>query len=370
MSKAPKPEPKATPKKEPEVMAADQKATAQTAQQAAQQAKPTSTSIAEYVKKGAIQPKAVGLKIVKELNTWELDKYNAERAMLEVETRDRTRRVDCVAAICYSADRDNNIKEMLRLVNGKKGDKSKVKDRIEVALGIREIKVSEDGVQTYPYIPEVHEMMFLKEGEKEGSQTAKGKETFRTNYTNFIFDCIRMAHVVEEQKVMITIETRQIEDKTGRMREEKNIRVSDKPGSKGVLERFGMDSVVLDGKKSVFVGMEGDKERHEELKAIPGFAEMARWSRDVGEQAATPGSGKASKKGGSAGNTADVSVQGKDQLHTLIDNAKSMALTVSKVEISNPDLYDALVRLRDVINEAVAKRLDPELQKKVSGKAA
>jgi hypothetical protein len=159
-------------------------------------------------------------------------------------------------AFIKAATADKNIK--LEDVYLEKSAKlNDLRQRCEVAVGIKVAKKGEDGVERYEMAEWTHDV--LPQPKEDKSQPGfQAKENFRSNFAAAMTKCIKAAHAVMVKQIQVT------EDKaTG------TLLVS----GKAIKEHFNVDQVALNEKREV---QQDGKEV--KLAKIPSFTELARIS--------------------------------------------------------------------------------------------
>ncbi len=197
---------------------------------------------------------------------------------------------------------------------------SQLRQKLEVAVGIRVANRQPDGTDKVELAPWTSEFL-PQPGENKESDEWRKKENFRTNFSAVFKKAMGAAHAI-----MLKGITASEDKKTG------HLLIS----GKTVKERFGTDSVLLNEKREY---KEGD--RKVTLNKIPSFTELARISAEsVGKTLQTRVDSRA-KTGGPV-TEADI-----------IKSVQSLQVVLTKLKGFGDDLATALEGLQDTIEKAL-----------------
>jgi hypothetical protein len=214
----------------------------------------TKTAVA-YVNKNAISAD-VGQKAVM---AWKATKDTDQKISELSEQNNRQKGAALkmlTLAFIKAAQADKNIK--LEDVYLEKSAKlTDLRQRCEVAVGIKVARKGEDGVERYEMAEWTHDV--LPQPKEDKSQPGfQAKENFRSNFAAAMTKCIKAAHAIVTKGLQVQ------EDKaTG------TLLIS----GKAIKEHFNVDQVALNEKREVVENGQAVK-----LKKIPSFTELARIS--------------------------------------------------------------------------------------------
>ena len=204
----------------------------------------------------------------------------------------------------------------------KKDDVTRLRSKLEVAVGIKIATKGEDGTDKLSLADWTKEFLPQPGMDKESEEWRK-KETFRTNFAAVFKKAIMAAHAIVLKGMT--------------MKEDKERGVLLLSG-KAVKERFNYDGpVALDEKKEF---KEGD--RKISLAKVPSFTELARISAEAAGTTLTTRVDSRAKLGG-------AKVSEKDVLEAV----KALQNAVLRLKGFGDDLADALEGLRDTIDKAL-----------------
>lgn len=159
-------------------------------------------------------------------------------------------------AFVNAALNDKNIKlEIARLDDQKGKEASDLRQRLEVAVGIKHAQRGEDGVEKITYTPWTAKY-FPQTGEDKKIGVGRQKENFRSNFAAIFTKAIRAALAIKDRGITMNEDAQ-----TGTLL----------LSGKAIKERFNVDQVALNEKQTVQVGDQVVK-----LPKIPSFTELGR----------------------------------------------------------------------------------------------
>lgn len=223
-------------------------------------------------------------------------------------------------AFFVAATNDKNIK-LGAIHSDQAADLKDLRQRLEVAIGIKIASRGDDGVEKIVFAPWAKDY-FPQPGESKETDGWQAKENFRTNFATAFTKCVKSAHAVQLKGLTMA------KDKaTG------TLMIS----GKTIKERFGVDQIALNEKREV---KEGDKTV--KLAKIPSYTELARISAEsVGKTLQTRVQSKAKEV--NALNESDV-----------IAAVGSLTTTIGKLSNFGDELATAIESLMEACEKALA----------------
>jgi hypothetical protein len=222
-------------------------------------------------------------------------------------------------AFFKAATEDKNIK-LGNINHDVAADLKDLRQRLEVAIGIKVAARGEDGVEKIVYAPWAKDY-FPQPGEGKETDGWQVKENFRTNFATAFTKCIKAAHAVQLKGLTMT------KDKaTG------TLLIS----GKAIKERFNVDQIALNEKREV---KDGDKVV--KLAKIPSYTELARISAE------------------SAGKTLQTRVDSRaKEVNALnetdvVSAVSSLTVTIGKLGNFGDELATALEALAEACEKAL-----------------
>jgi len=225
-------------------------------------------------------------------------------------------------AFFIAANNDKNIK-LGNIHSDAAADQKDLRQRLEVAVGIKVASRGDDGVEKIVFAPWAKDY-FPQPGESKETDGWQAKENFRSNFATAFTMCIKSAHAVQLAGLQMA------KDKaTG------TLLIS----GKSIKERFGVDQIALNEKREV----KDTDGKTVKLAKIPSYTELARISAEsVGKTLQTRVQSKAKEV--NALNESDVT-----------SAVNSIATTLGKLKNFGDDLASAI--------EALAEACDAALQR-------
>jgi hypothetical protein len=233
-------------------------------------------------------------------------------------------------AFYHAAVNDKNVK-LGNIHSDAATDLKDLRQRLEVAIGIKIATRNEDGTEKIGYAPWAKDY-FPQPGETKETEGWQAKENFRTNFATAFTKCVKAAHAVQLKGLQMA------KDKvTG------TLLIS----GKAIKERFNVDQIALNEKREV-----KDGEKTVKLAKIPSYTELARISAEsVGKSLQTRVQSTAKEV--NALNEGDVTMA-----------VNSLTTTIGKLSNFGDELATAI----EALMEACEKALDAN--QGVSPKAA
>jgi hypothetical protein len=215
------------------------------------------TGIATYV-----NPKALSTEVgQKAVMAWKETKdIDNEIATLEEQNQKRKGAALKLLTMAFIKAATNDKTIVLEHVyKDKSTEQRELRQKMEVAIGLKVVKRGEDGVERYELAPWTADVL----PQAKEDRTAPGyqaKDTFRANFAAAMTKCIKAAHAVVQKGIELQ------EDKaTGHLI----------ASGKAIKERFKVDQVMLNEKREMVSGGKEVK-----LDKIPSFTELARISAE------------------------------------------------------------------------------------------
>jgi hypothetical protein len=271
-----------------------------------------------------VNPKAmsvdVGEKAVKAFKTTkDNDQQIADMVQQNTAQKGQTRAM-LTEAFFVAATNDKNIK-LGNIHSDVAADLKELRQRLEVAIGIKIASRGEDGVEKIVFAPWAKDY-FPQPGESKETDGWQAKENFRTNFATAFTKCVKSAHAVQLKGLNMA------KDKaTG------TLLIS----GKSIKERFGVDTIALNEKREV---KDGDKTV--KLAKIPSYTELARISAEsVGKTLQTRVDSRAKEV--NALNEADV-----------IAAVGSLTTTIGKLANFGDELATAIESLMEACEKALS----------------
>lgn len=210
-----------------------------------------------------VNPKAmmidVGEKAVAAFKvTKELDEKIAFEAQQNTARKGQTLAM-LTEAFFHAAVNDKNI-HLAKIHSDAGADTKDVRQRLEVAVGIKIASRGEDGTEKIVLAPWTKNF-FPQPGETKETEGWQAKENFRTNFATAFTKCVKAAHAVQLKGLQMS------KDKvTG------TLLIS----GKAIKERFDVDQIALNEKREIKTA-DGKTVK---LAKIPSFTELARISSE------------------------------------------------------------------------------------------
>lgn len=207
-----------------------------------------------------VNPKALSIDVgEKAVKAWKATK-DTEEKITELSEQNNAQKSQTLKmltlAFVKAAQNDPNVK-LADVYRDKSEVQRDIRQRCEVAVGIKIAKKGEDGVERYEYAPWAKEV-FPQPKEDKTLPGFQAKENFRSNFAAVLTKCIKAAHAVQLKGI-----TMQEDKATGALL----------ISGKAVKEHFNVDQVALNEKREVT-----ENGKVVKLAKIPSFTELARIS--------------------------------------------------------------------------------------------
>jgi hypothetical protein len=223
-------------------------------------------------------------------------------------------------AFYHAAVNDKNI-HLAKAYSEAGADLKDIRQRLEVAVGIKIASRAEDGTEKIVYAPWAQKV-FPQPGENKETDGWQAKENFRTNFATAFTKCIKAAHSVQLKGLNLS------KDKvTG------TLLVS----GPAIKERFKVDQIALNEKREVKAA-DGSIVK---LAKIPSFTELARISAE------------------SEGKTLQTRTQSTAKVVNALNESdvtaavNSLTTTIGKLTNFGDELATALEALADACSKAL-----------------
>lgn len=223
-------------------------------------------------------------------------------------------------AFVKAATEDKNIK-LEDIYLEKSAKLNDLRQRCEVAVGIKVAKRGEDGVERYEMADWTKDV--LPQPKEDKTQPGfQAKENFRSNFSAAMTKCIKAAHAVIAKGLQIQ------EDKaTGALL----------ITGKAVKEHFNVDTVALNEKREVTENGQAVK-----LKKIPSFTELARISAAT-QNKSIPTRGESAKA---------INPLNEKDVQSAV---QSLTTAISKLKSFGDELATAIEALQEACDEALQR---------------
>jgi hypothetical protein len=288
-----------------------------------------STAVAAFLREEAMS-KDVGVKVLAGLSKSTLDLQDAEDVLDTAKRKQNGHLGSLMHAFWKAARNDPSIK----IGDAFSEQKPLLKDlrqRLEVAVGLKERKVNDDGTVTFVQPKEV-QAFFCQPGEDKTTKEGVQKENFRTNFATQFTMCMKSACEAVQGELEL-----KMDDKSGLL----------VASGKSIKEHYGCDQITLNEQRKG-QNKDGTTVKLDKIPSFTGLARLAAARNDKVLQTRTDSRAVVAKTEGGTG----TAMPTQNEVHGL---ANSLRIILSKLNGLEDNVASALTELQKQITETLTK---------------